>query len=117
MRGQQRGVSLMGLLVVCVILIVCALIGLKVAPPYLEYLQIKKAAAAVAIEGGATVGDVKKAFDRRAQVDDISSITSEDLEISKEGSDVVVSFAYSKKVPLFGQVSLMFDFAGSSKGR
>jgi hypothetical protein len=27
----------------------------------------------------------------------------------------VISFAYPKKVPLFSIVSLLFDFAGSSK--
>ena len=31
------------------------------------------------------------------------------------GNDVVVAFAYPKKVPLFGHLSLYFDFAGSSK--
>lgn len=117
MRGRQRGVSLMGLLVICVILIIGALIGLKVGPAYLEFMQIKKTVTAVALEGGGTVADIKRAYDRRAQVDDISSVTADDLDITKEGSDVVIGFAYSKKVPLFGQVSLVFDFAGNSKGR
>jgi hypothetical protein len=115
---RQRGVSLSGLLVGSVILIVLVLLALKVAPPYLEYLQVKKAVTAIVESGegrSATAADVRKAFDRRAQVDDISSITGRDLEITKEGGEVVVSFAYPKKVQLFSNVSLMFDFEGSSK--
>ncbi len=107
-----------GLLVGCVILIVLALIGMKVAPPYMEFLQIKKAVTAIVESGevrSGTVTDVRRAFDKRAQVDDIASITAQDLEITKDGGDIVINFAYPKKVPLFSNVSLMFDFAGSSK--
>ncbi|OGA23820.1 MAG: hypothetical protein A3I01_02140 [Betaproteobacteria bacterium RIFCSPLOWO2_02_FULL_65_24] len=115
---KQKGVSLSGLLIGCVILIVLALLAIKVAPPYMEYLQIKKAVAAI-IESGevrtATVADVRKAFDRRAQIDDITSVTGQDLEITKDGGEVVISFAYPKKIGLFSNISLLFDFAGSSK--
>jgi len=117
-RGDQAGVSLSGLLIVCVILGLCAVVGMKVGPPYMEFLQIKKAVTAI-VESGevrtGTVTDVRRAFDKRAQVDDITSITSQDLEITKDGGDIVINFAYPKKVPLFSNVSLMFDFAGSSK--
>jgi hypothetical protein len=117
MNGQ-KGVSVSGLLTVCVILIVLALLGLRIAPPYIEYLQIKKAVSGI-VESGevrtGTVGDVRRAFDKRAQVDDITAVTGQDLEITKEGGEIVVSFAYPKKVPLFSNVSLMFDFAGSSR--
>ena len=116
--GDQAGVSLSGLLIVCVILGLCAVVGMKVGPPYMEFLQIKKAVTAI-VESGevrtGTVTDVRRAFDKRAQVDDITSITSQDLEITKDGGDIVINFAYPKKVPLFSNVSLMFDFAGSSK--
>jgi hypothetical protein len=110
-------VSLGGLLVICVILILGALIGLKVAPAYIEYGQIKKAVTGI-VQGGeakGTVADIRKAFERRAQVDDITTITAQDLDISKDGNDVVISFAYPKKVPLFANLSLLIDFAGSSR--
>jgi len=100
------------------VLILCAVLGLKVGPVYMEFLQIKKALVGIAESGelrGGSVNDVRKAFDRRASVDNISAVTSEDLEISKDGGDLVIAFAYPKKVKLFGNVSLLFEFAGSSK--
>jgi hypothetical protein len=114
---NQRGVSLGGLLAACVVLIVCALVGMKVAPAYIEYGQIKKAITAI-VQGGeakGTVADVRKAFDRRAQIDDINSITGQDLDVSKDGGEIVIAFAYPKKVPLFSNVSLLIEFVGSSK--
>ena len=103
------------LLVAAVVIIFGALIAMKVGPAYMEYGNVKKAVGAVALEGRtASVADVRKGFDRRAQVDDINVISGQDLEISKEGNEVVVAFAYSKKVGLFGNVSLLFEFAGAS---
>lgn len=117
MRKYQRGVSIGALLGLCVVFIVIALVGLKLAPAYIEYFQIKKSIAAVALAGGSSVAEIRKSFDKRAQVDEIVSITGEDLEISKDGGDVVISFAYPMKVKLFGNISVLFDFSGSSKGR
>ena len=117
-RFSQRGVSMGGLLVICAGIILVALLGLKVAPAYLEYGSVKKAVTGI-VQGGeakGTVPDIRRAFDKRAQVDDISVISGQDLEISKEGGDVVISFAYPKKIALFGNISLYIDFAGSSSG-
>jgi hypothetical protein len=116
--GAQKGVSMVGLLSILVILFVVALLGLKLAPAYIEYLQIKKAVAGIVESGEArkgSVADVRRAFERRAQVDEIQSVKGEDLEITKDGGEIVVNFAYPKKVPLFSNVSVVFDFSGSSK--
>jgi hypothetical protein len=66
------------------------------------------------LRGGA-VADVRKAFDRRAAVDDITIISPADLEITKEGNEIVVSFAYEKRIKLFYNISVLIDFAGSSR--
>lgn len=117
-KFRQRGVSMGGLLVGAAVFILVALLGLKVAPAYLEYSSVKKAVTGI-VQGGearGTVNDIRRAFDKRAQVDDVSVISGQDLDISKEGSDVIITFAYPKKIPLFGNISLYIDFAGSSSG-
>src|SRR5579871_5844697 len=103
MMRKQRGVSLFGLLVGAVILVFVALLGLKVAPAYIEYFAVKKAVTGIVASGEAkgTVLDVRKAFDKRADIDSISVISGADLDVSKDGGDVVISFSYPKKVPLF----------------
>lgn len=115
MIKRQRGVSLTGLMMGCVVLVLVAVLAMKVSPAYIEYASIKKAVSAIGAEmRGGTVADVRKAFDKRAQVDRIESIKGADLDVSKDGADIVVSFAYPKKVPLSGNISILIDFAGSS---
>ena len=112
---KQFGVSLGGLLIALVILMVLAMLGLKVGPPYMEFMSVKKAVVSMAGEKGG-VGELMKAFDRKAQIDNITVISGKDLDITKEGADVVVSFSYRKEVPLFMNIGLYLDFAANSKG-
>jgi Tfp pilus assembly major pilin PilA len=111
----QRGITLIGMVVVCIIIVVVAIGGLKIAPAYIEYYTLKKAIVGVAqTTGRGTVGEVRQAFDRRAQIDDIDVIAAKDLEITKEGNEIVISFAYPKRISLFGNVSVVIEFAASS---
>jgi hypothetical protein len=116
--SRQRGLGFAGVLALLIGIVFVAILGMKLAPAYLEYFAIKKAVTGM-IESGelrnATVADVRKAFDRRAVIDDITSIQGSDLEVTKEGSDIVVGFAYEKRIPIVNNVSVLIDFKGSSK--
>ncbi len=114
MRNRQLGVSLGGLMIVLVFLMALGLLALKVIPPYMEYGNIKNAVKQIGATG-TNPGEIRKAFDARAAIDDFTSVKGADLEITKEGGRVVVSAAYRKEVLLFSNVGLYWDFAISSK--
>lgn len=116
---KQKGLSLIGLLLVSTVLIVVAVLGMKVAPHVIEYFTIMKHVKAIAAsgEGQGSVADVRKAYERRAVVEDTPSVGPKDLDISKEGNQLVISFAYEKKIHLFHNVSLCINFEGNSSGR
>jgi len=113
---RQRGLSVLGLLIILGLVGFVALVAMKVFPTYIEYKSIESAIVK-AKTAGSTIADVRKSFNASAMVQDISSIGSGDLEIYKEDNDFVVSFAYEKKVPLFGPVSLVIDYAGDTRGK
>lgn len=118
MRSTQSGVSLSGLLVVLFVLVVVGLLALKVVPAYMEFRTAKNAIEAVAREQqGASVNDVRRAFDKRAQIDDINTVKAQDLEVTKDGPEITIAFAYRKEVHLFRNVGLYFDFAANSRGQ
>ena len=116
MRNRQRGVSIMGLIFGSVVLIFVLLLGMKLFPPYLEFFTAKKHITQIANEQRAgTVGDVRKAWQTKTAIDDVAAINEKDLEITKDGGEIVISFAYRKEVPLFANIGLFLDFAASSK--
>ena len=116
MRKQQRGVSIMGLLMILVIVIVVALFGMKIIPSVLEYRTAKATIQAVARSGVTTAADARRAFENRAAIDNVGSLQAKDLEITRDGNSVVIAFAYRKEIPLFTGVGLYLDFAANSKG-
>ncbi|GBG01527.1 hypothetical protein AZSI13_08540 [Azospira sp. I13] len=118
-RKPQAGVALSSFLMWVFIVVFGGILGMKVVPAVIEYFTIVKTVKAVAAEspaGGITVGDVRKSFDRRATIDAISSISGADLDVTKDGGNVVISFSYAKKIHLVGPVSLFIDFQGSASG-
>lgn len=113
-RGQgQRGVSMLGILVICIIIVLVAVVALKVTPAYIEFGTVKTAMLA-AKDGGKTVNEIQRAFQRYADVNSVSVISGKDLDITKEGNNIVVGFHYDKKIPLFANVSILIEFAADS---
>ena len=116
--NKQRGVTISGLMVWGIIISLVAVLGMKVVPEYIAYYKIVKSVKSVAANAsGKTVAEIRSAYDKYADVNVIDTITAADLDISKEGNEVVVAFAYDKKIPLFYNVNLLIEFSGSSSGR
>ena len=114
---QQQGLSLIGLLIISAVLVFVAIIGFKLLPAYIEYFTIKRVVSDLAhgyeVRGGAP-RDVMYAFDRRATIDNITSIRGSDLEVTKQGDGFEVVATYSVHVPLFGNLSACIDFVAAA---
>ncbi len=118
MRGKQQGLGLIALIIGLIVLAFIALFGMKLVPSYLEFRSAKNAIDAIARERpGASVADIRRAFENRSAIDDINTVRASDLEITKEGNAVVISFSYRKEVPLFNNVGLYIDYAARAGGQ
>lgn len=109
----QAGISLTGLIFVLVVLGVAAVFAIKLVPAYTEYSAVKDAIVR-AKEAGGTPREIQVAFDKNAGMNNVTAIRGSDLAITREDGEVQVSFAYEKRVPLVGNVSLVIDYAGTT---
>ena len=105
----------MGLLIALVLVIVLALFGMKVIPSVMEYRTAKGAIQAVARSGATTPQDVRRAFENRATIDNITSVRPQDLEITRDGNSVAIAFAYRKEIPLVANTGVYIEFKAASK--
>ena len=105
-RSRQRGLSFFGLVFIGVIAVAVFAIGVQSFLIFLVYTSAKKAIEKAKVE--TTVPGVRAAFDRAAAIDDITSIKGSDLEVTKRGDKVVVSFKYSREIPLAGPAYLVY---------
>ncbi|HUO45168.1 MAG TPA: DUF4845 domain-containing protein [Burkholderiales bacterium] len=114
---KQSGLSLGGFIVVCFVVIFVALLGFKLFTPYTQYLTIQKTFRDIANDPemkGASVRDIKMAYVKHSMIDNIDSVGPDDIDIEKDGDNITLSAAYSVKVPLVANVSLLIDFNATS---
>jgi hypothetical protein len=113
---RQRGLSLVAVIFFGLIIVFLMIIGFKLVPAVTEYLAIERAVQKIKNEA-TTVGEIRSAFDRFVAVDYITSITSKDLDITKDNDRVVISYSYSYSIPIMDNVRLVIDFSGTTSNR
>ena len=117
MPVQQRGITFGGFVFGAFVLVVAGIFGLKLIPAYMQDAQIKNVFVAIAHDPDmqkASPRDIRNSFERRASIDGIKSIKSEDIEISTDNGQPYLSASYSVKVPLSGNMSILMEFNPTS---
>ena len=101
MRNKQRGVSFPVVFLIGVVVALGAVGAMKVGPAYKDFYTAKRAITTVAASEGraGSVVEIRRAFDRHAEIDNITVVAANELDISKEGGDLVISFAYAQTAP------------------
>ncbi|MGZ8156308.1 MAG: DUF4845 domain-containing protein [Burkholderiales bacterium] len=120
MRSQrrQKGIGFIGLAFVVIVVGALLLLGFRLLPAYLQFFTVKGALQEITHNPelkGASLQEIRSAFDKRAIVNDITVIQGKELEIEKGGDGgFTVSANYSQQIPLFQNVSACIDFSASS---
>ncbi|WP_374586539.1 DUF4845 domain-containing protein [Pseudoduganella sp.] len=113
-KQRQRGISLVGLIVLIAVLGSIVLLGMQIVPTYMEYRAVQGAIERAKKEAGGSVKDIQESFNKSAEVGYITAISGRDLLIERQGGELEISFAYEKKIPLFGPASLLMEYEGTT---
>ena len=110
--GTQRGVSLVNLIITLGVLGFVGLMAAKLMPAYLEYFGVKKIFATMEQAGDlkGSVRDIRRSYDTRNAIEDVKSVRGDDIEVTKEGGETVITATWSVKVPLVSNISACLDF-------
>lgn len=110
-QRSQTGMSLIGLLIVIAALGCFALVGMKVMPAYLEFMNVKSAIKrAVSSVDKVDKKSVTTAFNKSAAVDNIKVVTGKDLVVNGDA----VSVDYQVTIPIVANASVLLDFSTTS---
>jgi hypothetical protein len=113
---KQLGISLKNTIIWLAVLGFLGVMAAKLMPAYLEWLTVKKMLNAMYDSGDlkGTVRDIRNSFDRRNAIEDVKNVRAEDLEITKEGGEAVVTATWSARVPLVHNISACIDFMATT---
>ena len=114
MQHRQRGMTMLGILVLVVVVGAWVYAGIRMAPKYLEFMRVASTLEQVRDEydsnPGTTEFMLRKAVERRFDIEMVEVITSNDIEIKKDGAMFTMRAAYDDTVPLAGNVSFLLEF-------
>lgn len=112
-RQQQRGATLVGMLVIIAILGLGLYSVIRLLPAYMEYYAIVRAMEATAKDSPAestSPGELRTALQRRWDIDDIKSLDVADMDIKKISTGYEMTADYEARVPFVANVSWLVAF-------
>lgn len=118
MKAKQQGVTVVGMVFIAAGIVFAAIMGLKLIPAYIEYASIQNHLREIARAPdtrNASPREIMSAFNRRAQIDDITSVNGRDLEIVREGNEVILTAFYETRIKMVGNISACIEFEPSSE--
>jgi Domain of unknown function (DUF4845) len=114
---RQRGIGFVGFIMIAAGLIFVAILGMKLVPAYVHSAQIAQIFKTIAHDPsmqGASINEIKDSYRKRANINYITDVTAEDIEISKGDGQLNLSTSYSVKIPIAGNITLLLEFNPSS---
>jgi Tfp pilus assembly protein PilE len=117
---NQKGMTFIGVVIMVALVLFVAIIAMRMMPSYIEFMAVKKVLHAMGEEQLSTMSkkEIIESFSRRKSIDDIHSVTLDDLVIEKSASgSTVVSVDYQVVKPIMGNVSVVIDFKASSDSK
>ncbi len=115
MRHSQRGVTLIGWIILLIPVAICVFAIIRLTPIYLNYMSVTKFLHVVANENkdggsGVTADGLRRSLDKSFTVGYIEHPAPKDIDIRREGSHWVMIADYEDVAPMFGNVSLLVQF-------
>ena len=115
-RRTQGGLTMIGFLFVAAVAVVVVLVGFRVTPAYIEYFSVQRALVESlnATREANTPNEIRRHFQRRVDSGYIESVGGPDVDVQKVGNEIVANVAWTRKLPLVSNVSLLIEFEATA---
>ncbi|MDX1253470.1 MAG: DUF4845 domain-containing protein [Gammaproteobacteria bacterium] len=110
---KQRGLTAIGFVLLLGLIAFFAALAIKLAPLYLENFEVSSVLKSVAQEsdiGSKSVADIKDSIMKKLSINDVSRVTKDDIEVSKEDGKLRVTISYEARVPMVGNIDIVANF-------
>ena len=114
---NQAGITVIGLIFILVPFALIGYIIMRAVPVYIESLSVGDAINSLKKEPEIkekSRDEIYKMIRKRLDVNNITSVEKDNIDIQKTVNDVKVTIDYQAKVSLFGNVALAFSFHKSA---
>ncbi len=103
-NSKQRGMTVIGLLLVLIAIGFVAVVAMKVVPMYIQYFSIKSTIESILKEpqvAQMSAQEIQNGIQRRFDIGYVNNITARDLKIRNDRSGRVLDLVYQDERELF----------------
>lgn len=115
--SRQKGMTLIGFMMMFVLIGFFALLILKIVPIYLEHFKVLTALQSVKKEGDLSTKskeEILGMLEKRFDINSIDRVSTKDVTVVREGGQTRrVQIAYEVVEPIMGNVSVLIEFDDS----
>jgi Domain of unknown function (DUF4845) len=114
--ARQRGLTLVGLLLVVALVVLGGYVAMRLLPLYAESVTVGRSLEALRSEHvkDLSLATTRQLLQRRFDVGDVSSVTPSDVQFTRDGDTVKLHVEWDAYAPLFGNVGFTVHFEKSA---
>ena len=108
--GRQRGMTVIGMLLLLIVIAFMALIAMKVVPMYIQFFTVKSTIESIRKEpqiAQMSPTDIQNAIQKRFDIGYVDNITARDLKIRNDRGGRVLDLVYQDERALFYGLSVV----------
>jgi Tfp pilus assembly major pilin PilA len=116
MFRRQRGITLIGWVILLVPVAILAYVGIRLVPIYLNYMRVahsvEQTASEMKTDEGTTLTPVliRATLGKHFDIESITFPDVKDVSITRDGSFWLIEAKFEDTAPLFGNISMVVDF-------
>ena len=113
MKSTQRGLTLVGFIMVLVLVVFAAYLAMRIVPMYTEFASVKTTFDTLADESGLasqTPAQIRSRLNRLFITSYVDSINADDVEHTRDRAGARISVQYERRAPIAFNLYIVADF-------
>jgi hypothetical protein len=109
----QQGLTPVATLAILVLVAFAIFLLFKMVPVYLEYFSVASSVNSLKDVPDLSrkhKDEVRELLKRRLEINDVTRVKPENIKVTRSGSETTIDVNYEVRIPLLGNVDLIFTF-------
>lgn len=110
---KQHGMTAIGFVMLLGMIAFFTAIALKLTPLYLEHFEVSSVLKSFAQEPGIaskSAAEIEDIIMKRLGINDVTHVTKDNIEISKEDGKISIVISYEARVPMLANIDIVANF-------
>ncbi|MFT7288617.1 MAG: hypothetical protein ACI87W_002739 [Halieaceae bacterium] len=111
--GHQKGMGILGLLIIAVMVGFFVMSAIRIAPGYFEYLSVRDIVIRVAgeyREGETTIADIRRSLAGYFNTNQVKGIDYREVDIVRDEGQTIINSSYEDRIPLLWRIDAVVKY-------